>query len=140
MKDTHIDEKTTTYRRPNHRKILLPDIPKEKRCFFRKEYDSGKSLQQIAQENHCDRRTVRIAIIHNRDEIGQQTVGSKTDKYKNRIELLLKTIPKSRSLFSKSTQIAKELNESGIEISERSIRNYIKEQEKKNFSKKEDNL
>ena len=130
MKDTYIDNATTPYRRPNHRKILLPDIPEEKRCFFRREYDSGKSLQQIAQENHCDRRTVRIAIIHNRDEIGQQTVDSKTDKYKHRIEHLLETIPKSRSLFSKSTQIAKALNESGIEISERSVRNYIKKQEK----------
>ncbi len=139
MKDIPIDETTTTYRRPNHRKILLPDIPEEKRCFFRKEYDTGKSLQQIAIENHCDRRTVRIAIIHNRDEIGQQTVDSKTDKYKHRIERLLETIPKSRSLFSKSTQIAKALNESGIEISERSIRNYIKEQENTQFSK-ENNL
>ena len=139
MKDIPIDETTTTYRRPNHRKILLPDIPEEKRCFFRKEYDAGKSLQQIALENHCDRRTVRIAIIHNRDEIGQQTVDSKTDKYKHRIERLLQTIPKSRSLFSKSTLIAKELNESGIEISERSIRNYIKKQESKYFPK-EDNL
>ena len=139
MKDIPIDETTTTYRRPNHRKIVLPDIPEEKRCFFRKEYDTGKSLQQIALENHCDRRTVRIAIIHNRDEIGQQTVDSKTDKYKHRIERLLQTIPKSRSLFSKSTQIAKALNDSGIEISERSVRNYIKEQENKHFSK-EDNL
>ena len=68
-------------------------------------------------------------IIHNRDEIGQQTVDSKTDKYKHRIERLLQTIPKSRSLFSKSTLIAKTLNESGIEISERSVRNYIKKQE-----------
>lgn len=139
MKDIPIDETTTTYRRPNHRKILLPDIPEEKRCFFRKEYDAGKSLHQIALENYCDRRTVRIAIIHNRDEIGQQTVDSKTDKYKHRIERLLETIPKSRSLFSKSTLIAKELNESGIEISERSIRNYIKEQENKQLSK-ENNL
>ena len=129
MKDIPIDETTTTYRRPNHRKILLPDIPEEKRCFFRKEYDAGKSLQQIALENYCDRRTVRIAIIHNRDEIGQQIVDSKTDKYKHRIERLLETIPKSRSLFSKSTHIAKVLNESGIEISERSIRNYIKKQD-----------
>lgn len=139
MKNIPIDETTTTYRRPNHRKILLPDIPEEKRCFFRKEYDTGKSLQQIAIENHCDRRTVRIAIIHNRDEIGQQTVDSKTDKYQHRIERLLKTIPKSRSLFSKSTQIAKILNESGFEISERSIRNYIKEQKNKQLSK-ENNL
>lgn len=131
MKDISIDETTTPYRRPNHRKITLPDIPEEKKCFFRKEYDRGKSLQQIALENYCDRRTVRIAIIHNRDEIGQQTVDSKTDKYKHRIERLLETIPKSRSLFSKSTQIAKALNESGIEISERSIRNYIKKQEGK---------
>lgn len=139
MKAIPIDETKTIYRRPNHRKILLPDIPEEKKCFFRKEYDAGKSLQQIALENHCDRRTVRIAIIHNRDEIGQQTVDSKTDKYKHRIERLLETIPKSRSLFSKSTQIAKTLNESGIEISERSIRNYIKEQENTQFSK-ENNL
>lgn len=139
MKDIPIDETTTTYRRTNHRKILLSDIPEEKRCFFRKEYDTGKSLQQIAIENHCDRRTVRIAIIHNRDEIGQQTVASKTDKYKHRIERLLESIPKSRSLFSKSTQIAKYLNESGIEISERSIRNYIKEQENKQLPK-ENNL
>lgn len=139
MKDIPIDETTTTYRRPNHRKILLPDIPEEKRCFFRKEYDAGKSLQQIALENYCDRRTVRIAIIHNRDEIGQQIVDSKTDKYKHRIERLLETIPKSRSLFSKSTHIAKVLNESGIEISERSIRNYIKKQDNKKVSK-ENNL
>ena len=139
MKDIPIDETTTTYHRPNHRKILLPDIPEEKRGFFRREYDTGKSLQQIAIENHCDRRTVRIAIIHNRDEIGQQTVDSKTDKYKHRIERLLETIPKSRSLFSKSTQIAKILNENGIELSERSIRNYIKKQANEQFSK-EDNL
>ena len=139
MRDAYINNLTTPYRRPNHRKFLLPDIPEEQRCFFRKEYDSGKTLQQIALENHCDRRTVRIAIIHNRDEIGQQTVNSKTDRYKQHIEYLLKTIPKSRSLFSKSTQIAKILNESGIDISERSIRNYIKEQENKNHQN-EDNL
>ena len=45
--------------------LNLPEISSDKWSDFRREYEQGKTLKQIALEYHCDPRTVRKCLFLN---------------------------------------------------------------------------
>ena len=59
--------------------LELPEIPSDKWCDFRREYEQGKTLKQIAFEYHCDPRTVRKCLFLNQgsNDIGKQNCTKK---------------------------------------------------------------
>jgi len=113
---------------PNKRKIPTPnDIPPDKWCDFRIDYESGMSLNQIAEKYFCDSRTVRAAIIQNRssDSLGRRNAPTKLSSYEDRITSLLSRNNNYRSIHQMSMEITKQLRNAGYSGSERTVRNYL---------------
>ena len=65
----------------------LPEIPLAEWCDFRREYEQGKTLKQIASDYHCDSRTVRKSLLLNQrsNDIGKQNCSKKITAFIPRI-------------------------------------------------------
>ena len=63
--------------------LNLPEISSDKWSDFRREYEQGKTLKQIALEYHCDPRTVRKCLFLNQgsNDIGKQHCTKKLTAY-----------------------------------------------------------
>jgi len=63
--------------------LNLPEISSDKWSDFRREYEQGKTLKQIALEYHCDPRTVRKCLFlnHGSNDIGKQHCTKKLTAY-----------------------------------------------------------
>lgn len=111
------------------RRIECPNIPPEEWCDYRRDYESGLSLECIAQKYCCDHRTVRDAIIKNKSscDIGKKTTPRKVTGYTKEIDRLIKIYCRDHnlSMLKLSTQITAELKKSGYLGSERTVRNHL---------------
>lgn len=90
--------------------ILCPDIPPSNWCDFRIDYESGISLNQLAIKYNCDHRTVRNAIIKNKNscDIGARTTTQKLSKFIPCINSFLQENPdlvNNQSIYKLSCQI-----------------------------------
>ena len=70
--------------------LNLPEISSDKWSDFRREYEQGKTLKQIALEYHCDPRTVRKCLFLNQgsNDIGKQHCAKKLTAYLPMIDKL----------------------------------------------------
>ncbi len=67
-----------------------PEIPRNRWCDFRRDFESGMTLKSIGMKYHCDQRTVRSCIILNKSstELGRQYAPTKLEPYIPEIERL----------------------------------------------------
>lgn len=111
------------------RRIECPNIPPEEWCDYRRDYESGLSLECIAEKYCCDHRTARNAIIKNKSscDIGKKTTPRKISEYTKEIDRLIILYCKDHklSMLRLSTQITAELKKSGYPGSERTVRNHL---------------
>lgn len=110
--------------------ILCPDIPPSNWCDFRIDYESGISLNQLAIKYNCDHRTVRNAIIKNKNscDIGARTTTQKLSKFIPCINSFLQANPdlvNNQSIYKLSCQITLVLQKLGYSGSERTVRTYL---------------
>lgn len=110
-------------------KFILPDIPRQEWCDYRREYEAGLSLRAIAERHFVDPRTVRSGLVHNigSDGLGRRHAPRKLSIYENQIRTMLPALSeKTDSLIEISRQITSHLKEIGYTGSERTVRNFIR--------------
>ena len=110
-------------------KFILPDIPRQEWCDYRREYEAGLSLQAIAERHFVDPRTVRSGLIHNigSDGLGRRHAPRKLSIYENQIRAMLPPLlEKTDSVTALSRQITSHLKEIGYTGSERTVRNFVR--------------
>lgn len=113
------------------RRISLPEIPRDKWCDFRKDYENGMSLAAIGEKYLCDRRTVRTALQYNHSstELGKRKKPTLLSRYEEQIEkLCVSDDQDAKSLHAISQRITEQLHQAGYHGSERTIRNYLNRQ------------
>ena len=117
------------------RRIALKEMPEDRKCDFRRDYESGKTLKDIAEKYCCDPRTVRKCILINKssDELGQQTAPTKLTEYMEIVDLMYHDLispschqTKSHGICMISREIFGIIKEQGYSGSERTVRNYIR--------------
>ena len=112
-------------------RIPLPDYPEIEWCDFRRDYESGMTLKQIAEKYHCDSRTVKRFIWYNRSssELGKQMVPTKIEPFIDRLEYLYgKYIDNDEhtGICEISRLITEQLINEGYTGGERTVRNYLR--------------
>lgn len=117
------------------RRIALRDMPEGRKCDFRREYESGKTLKEIADEYCCDPRTVRRCILNNKSssELGRQTAPTKLTAYIDTINSLYHEgtdtehdRTKLSGICGISLEITERIRRQGYTGSERTVRNYLR--------------
>lgn len=108
--------------------LSLPDLPPEEWSDFRKDYENGMSLKDIADKYVCDPRTVRNLLIINRNsfDIGRQRVPTRLDPYIELIEDFCSSSDRKTGICTLSRQITARIQELGYKGSERTVRNYLR--------------
>ena len=115
--------------RPAIHRLPLPDIPRDRWCDFRREYEAGMSLKAIAAQHICDPRTVRRLLLLNKgsEHIGQQHAPTVLDPWVPLIQEQLQTLPEgSVGICTASRAITARLRQDGYTGSERTVRNYLR--------------
>ena len=112
------------------RKLSLPHLNEAEWSDLRREYESGMSVNAIAEEYVCDPRTVRRALKYNYSstEIGKRIKPVITDRYQKQIRVYFEQFNSGKSLHAISCQITEQLRKEEYAGSERTIRNYLMKQ------------
>jgi len=115
------------------RRLHPPELPADEWCDFRRDYESGMTLKQIAEKYICDPRTVRRCILANKpsSDLGKQTEPTKIAAYADQIEVMFLDISYDRNVHGIcdiSRRITAVLQEEGYTGSERTVRNYLRRQ------------
>ena len=117
------------------RRIVLRDMPEDQKCDFRRDYESGKTLKDIAEKYCCDPRTVRRCILNNKSssELGRQTAPTKLTEFMGLIDSMYCEIVSPVHQLSKppgiceiSRMVTTQIREKGYSGSERTVRNYLR--------------
>lgn len=119
------------YQLPDARpkRLSLPDIPEEKWCDFRREYESGMTLKAIAEKHVCDPRTVRVFLSLNKSsqEIGRQRAPTILSPWLSQVEQLYQEYSRDgEGICQISRKITLALKQCGYTGTERTIRNHLR--------------
>ena len=116
--------------------FTLPDIPPEKWCNIRADYESGMTLKAIADKYFCDPRTVRSCIINNKasTELGKQSAPTKLSPFIQLVNQLFLEYTQKGSMYHSaansfcaiSREITLVIQKQGYTGSERTVRNYLR--------------
>ena len=121
---------TLPYDRPDRRsrRLNLPDFPQEEWCDFRRDYESGMTLKQIAEKYICDPRTVRQSMLRNTESscIGHRRAPTILAPYLSIISEFANQNADSGSICRISRELTGQLREAGYTGSERTVRNYLR--------------
>ena len=123
----HIPQRKLVYLPRQH--ITFPDIPPDKWCDFRKDFEEGMTMKALGEKYCCDPRTVRKCLLQNRSsqDIGCQTAPTKLTPYLPEINRLFhKYSPAAANLCMLSRQITEDLQSIGYVGSERTVRNHLR--------------
>lgn len=114
----------------HRRKLVLPHLSKVEWSDIRREYESGMSVNAIAEAHVCDPRTVRRALKYNYSstEIGKRIKPVITDRYREQIREYFQQFNSGGSLHAISCKITEQLRKEEYAGSERTIRNYLMKQ------------
>ena len=114
----------------------LPELPVDAWCDFRRDYEAGMTLKQIADKYVCDPRTIRKCIISNRGstELGRRTAPTKLTAfavqvdalYEELITAVLCTGAGKPGICDLSRTVTEKLQQAGYTGSERTVRNYLR--------------
>lgn len=117
-----------TIRRCGYARLPLPELSPDEWSDFRRDYENGMSLKDIADKYICDPRTVRNLLIINRNsyEIGRQRVPTRLDPYIELIENYCSSSDGETGICALSRQITAEIQKQGYRGSERTVRNYLR--------------
>ena len=114
----------------HRRKLSLPHLDKCEWSDLRREYESGMSVNAIAEKHVCDPRSVRRALKYNHSsaEIGKRVKPAITERYREQIREYYGKLNTGDSLHAISCRITEELRKEEYTGSERTIRNYLMKQ------------
>ena len=118
-------------------KQILPDLPPEAWCDFRREYEKTRSLIRVAERFYCDPRTVRRCLQLNKSstDLGCQTAPRILDRYTEEIHRLYHALCAEVAVagdgFPGSCRLSRQITEHLVSLgytgSERTVRNYIRQ-------------
>ena len=111
-----------------NKRLTLPDLPKEKWCDFRIDYETGMTLKEIGAKYICDPRTVKRNLQLNigSTRIGYRHTPTILAPYLSLIDHYLKIHDDHSGICRASDQLTKQLRDAGYTGSERTVRNYLR--------------
>lgn len=115
-------------RRGHSPQFIAPDIPPEEWCRARKQFESGKTMLEIANARGCDPRTIKACILCNDDKLDSQRAPRLVDAYVPIIGALLRSgiFQDAPSLRSLARQLQTQLHiMTDYTGSEKTLRNYL---------------
>ena len=131
MEPSVITHEICDIRFPKSRHLILPAIPEDRWCDFRREYESGSTIKSIAGKHFCDPRTVRLFLQLNRNssEIGRQRAPTILAPWLSDIQGLYRYYSsEGMGICQISSKITCLLKQRGYTGTERTVRNYLRKQ------------